>query len=81
MQDLLIIKYYPKEESTMPFNALEALVRVDNVPKKIICSIESKLEMDGFDFMDEAIGVDGLEGKFDYYGKILPDRLVSDEGE
>ena len=65
----------------MPFNALEALVRVDNVPKTIIRTIETKLEMDDFDFMDEAIEVDGLEGRWNYWGKILPDRLVSDDGE
>ena len=80
MQDILIIKYYPKEESTMPFNALEALVSID-APKPLKDAIEVRLEGEGFDFMDDSIEVEGLEGRWDYFGKILPNRLVSDDGE
>lgn len=70
MEDILIIRMYPKGESTMPFDALEAFVRTD---APVSGKVAGWLESAGFDFMDESVSLDGMEGRWDYYGKILPE--------
>ena len=73
MTEIFFITYYPKEDSTMPFNALEALIRTD-APSSVKESIEKLLEANGFDFMDESTEQEGKDGRWDYWGKILPDE-------
>ena len=68
MNEFVFMLYRSKEESTMPFDAIEAFVLSGH---PMAGQIGEMLEADGYDLMDAEIEVEGREGRWDYYGKIV----------